>query len=89
MSQLTIYLPAPVEREVKAGARKAKLSVSAYISELVTKRSRQKKSTQWTKEFLSVLGSAPNFPQVNDSDLLPLDEPGLEPSSKRKSRKSR
>ncbi len=39
MAQLTIYLPLKLEAKVRAGARRAKKSLSAYIAERLDERS--------------------------------------------------
>jgi hypothetical protein len=77
MAQLTIYLPKETERKVKAGARKARTSVSAYIAKLVEGKRGQKVGAKanWPKEFLAVLGTWKDVPPRNDDDLLALDEP--------------
>jgi len=38
MAQITIYLPDEIEKRVKDEAKRARLSVSAYISSLATRR---------------------------------------------------
>ncbi len=55
MAQLTIYLPDDVEREVRAGARRAGKSVSAYLAELASKRKGGGKG--WPKGFRKLFGS--------------------------------
>ena len=54
MSQVTIYLPNDVERELRAAARKAKKSFSAYVVELATKKRARK---TWPRAFLETFGS--------------------------------
>lgn len=54
MSQVTIYLPDDVERELRAAAKKAKKSFSAYIAELATRRPVR---TSWPREFVETFGS--------------------------------
>ncbi len=55
MSQVTIYLPDELEKELRAGARKAGKSLSAYVAELAAgKKSRRGK---WSREFLATFGS--------------------------------
>lgn len=72
MAQLTIYLPEPVLRRLRAGARHAKKSVSAYVSELLTRRETR---AQWPKGFRELYGSCQGeLPDVAD---LPA-EPGPE-----------
>ncbi len=54
MSQVTIYLPDDVERELRAAARKAKKSFSASVVELATKKRARK---TWPRVFLETFGS--------------------------------
>ncbi len=55
MSQVTIYLPDELEKELRAGARKAGKSLSAYVAELASgKKARRGK---WSREFLATFGS--------------------------------
>lgn len=54
MSQVTIYLPDDVERELRAAARKAGKSFSAYLTELATRRRKPKKG--WPRAFLATFG---------------------------------
>lgn len=68
MSQLTIYLPAPVARKVRSDAKRAKKSISAYIADLVRGQGDKRRAAE------SLIGSAPTFSLVNDDDLLPLDD---------------
>ncbi len=55
MSQVTIYLPDDVERELRAAARKAGKSFSAYITELATRKKRAVRG--WPKAFLATFGA--------------------------------
>jgi len=72
MAQLTIYLPEPVLRRLRAGSRRAKKSVSAYVSELL---SRRESKAQWPDGFRELYGSCRGeLPDVAD---LPA-EPGPE-----------
>jgi hypothetical protein len=57
MAQVTIYLPKDVEKELRAGARRAKKSLSAYIVELATARQGPKRKKGWPKELLDLYGS--------------------------------
>jgi hypothetical protein len=53
MSQLTIYLPDPLLRELKDRARRQKLSVSAYLAALVR---RETSPPVWSDAFLASFG---------------------------------
>jgi hypothetical protein len=55
MSQVTIYLPDELEKELRAGARKAGKSLSAYVADLATRR--KARPNKWSREFLSTFGS--------------------------------
>ena len=57
MSQVTIYLPDDVERELRAAARKAGKSFSAYITERATRRKKPAKGKGWPRDFLATFGS--------------------------------
>jgi len=70
MAQLTIYLPDDVARSVKARARRAKKSVSAYLVSLASEGSARR--GRWPRTFLDTFGSwEGRFPRVDD----PLPEP--------------
>lgn len=56
MSQVTIYLPDDLERELRSAARKAGKSFSAYVVELATRR-KSVKGKGWPREFLATFGS--------------------------------
>lgn len=56
MSQVTIYMPDDVERELRAAARKAGKSFSAYITELAT-RKKPAKGKGWPRAFLATFGA--------------------------------
>lgn len=72
MSQLTIYLPDAVLRKLRAGARRAKKSVSAYVTDLLERRDRP---AEWPESFRKLYGSCGGgLPEVED---LP-PEPGPE-----------
>ena len=63
MGQLTIYLPDATEKAVKAAARRAKKTVSAYLAELAV----SKAPAQWPNGYEKVLGSgAGSFPELDD-----------------------
>jgi len=55
MSQVTIYLPDELEKELRAGARKAGKSLSAYVAELAKKK--KERPSKWSREFLATFGS--------------------------------
>lgn len=72
MSQLTIYLPDAVLRKLRAGARRARKSVSAYVTDLLERRN---KPTSWPPGFDKLYGSCRgSLPEVDD--IAP--EPGPE-----------
>ena len=74
MAQLTIYLPDAVEKKVRADARRAKKSVSAYITELATKKDRAGEHAAWRKALLALGGSwEGEFPEIHDAQPEPVD----------------
>ena len=60
MAQVTIYLDDVAERRVKAAARKAGVSVSRWVAELVENRTR----TDWPAEAQELAGAWPDFPDL-------------------------
>jgi hypothetical protein len=62
VAQITIYLDDTAERRVKAAARKAGVSVSRWVAELVENRTR----TEWPAEVLELAGAWPDFPDLED-----------------------
>ena len=63
MGQLTIYLPEATEKAVKAAARRAKKTVSAYLADLAI----AKAPARWPAGYDKVLGSwAGRFPDLDD-----------------------
>lgn len=56
MAQVTIYLPDEVARDVRARARRAGKSLSAYLTELARGRTAARDDA-WPKDFLELLGS--------------------------------
>lgn len=62
MAQVTIYLDDTAEKRVKAAARKAGVSVSRWVADLVEKRTR----TDWPAEVLELAGAWPDFPDPED-----------------------
>jgi hypothetical protein len=76
MAQLTLYVPDELARELKKEARKAHQSVSAYVvRKLSGDRSAAKAQADYVRAIRELAGSAPDFPDVDDSDLPPNDEP--------------
>jgi len=59
MAQVTIYLGDAADRRVKAAARKAGVSVSRWVAELVESRTR----TEWPAEARELVGAWPDFPE--------------------------
>ncbi|MFI5309034.1 MAG: hypothetical protein ACHQ53_16890 [Polyangiales bacterium] len=65
MSQLTIYLSEQVLRRLRAGARRARKSVSAYVAEMLEEGEPR---AQWPKDFRKLYGSCRgDLPDVDDS----------------------
>ena len=62
MAQVTIYLDDAAERRVKAAARKAGVSVSRWVADLVENRTR----TEWPAEVLELAGAWPDFPDPEE-----------------------
>ena len=60
MAQVTIYLDDAAERRVKAAARKAGVSVSRWVADLVENRTR----TDWPAEAREVAVAWPEFPDL-------------------------
>lgn len=60
MAHLTIYLNDDTERRVRKAARAAKVSVSKWVAERVTKSV----ETSWPPEFLALAGSFADFPDA-------------------------
>lgn len=56
MAQVTIYLPDDVARDVRARAKRAGMSLSAYITALAS-REKRTPAEEWPKDFLKLLGS--------------------------------
>lgn len=73
MAQLTIYLPDDVEKKVRLEARRAKKSVSAFITELATKKESRGSDAAWARQVAKLYGSwVGPFPEIDDP---PPDEP--------------
>jgi hypothetical protein len=62
MAQVTIYLDDAAERRVKAAARKAGVSVSRWVADLVEDRTR----TDWPAEARELAGAWPDFPDPQE-----------------------
>ncbi len=73
MGQLTIYLPEDVEKSVRAGARRARKTVSAYLADLAGGKARR---SGWPTAYAKVLGTwEGDFPELGDpppDDVEPL-----------------
>lgn len=65
MAQVTIYLDDAAERRVKNAARKAGISVSRWVAELLESRTR----TEWPAEARELAGAWPDFPDLDDIRL--------------------
>ena len=71
MAQLTLYLPDDLEKELKQAARRAKKSVSAYVTGLAEQQLRPR---QWSKAFLATYGSwKGKFPEVTELEFEKRD----------------
>jgi hypothetical protein len=62
MAHLTIYLSDDVERRVRKAANAAKVSISKWIADRVTKSV----ETSWPAEFLALAGAFPDFPDADE-----------------------
>jgi hypothetical protein len=62
MAQVTIYLDGDAERRLKATARKAGVSVSRWVGDLVQNRTRG----AWPAEAQELAGAWPDFPDLPD-----------------------
>ena len=69
MAQITLYVPDLVARKLRADARRAKKSLSAYVSELAAGRSERR----FPKWFFELAGSC------RGTLLIPDDPPPDEP----------
>jgi hypothetical protein len=77
MSRVTIHLPDALEKQLRAAAREAGKSLSAYVAELVSgKKSRR---SQWSREFLATFGSWEGSfeepPELDGWSVVSLDAP--------------
>jgi len=59
---LTIYLNADVEQRVRKAAKSAKVSVSKWAADRVTKSVER----SWPPEFLALAGAFPDFPDADE-----------------------
>lgn len=71
MAQITIYVPDDVARRLRQAARRAKKSLSAYLTELASGRLEPR---AWPKSFLELEGSCRGTLKAPQD--LPPDEPG-------------
>ena len=62
MALVTIYLDDAAERRVRAAARKARVSVSRWVADLVETRTR----TDWPEEVRQLAGAWPDFPDLEE-----------------------
>jgi hypothetical protein len=69
VAQITLYVPDPIARKLRADARRAKKSLSAYVSELAGGR-RERSFPKW---FLELAGTCRGTLVVPDDP--PPDEP--------------
>jgi hypothetical protein len=66
-------LPDDVEKKVRQDARRAKKSVSAFITDLATQRKRKPNDAAWARQVAKLYGSwEGRFPEIDDP---PPDEP--------------
>jgi hypothetical protein len=72
VAQITIYVPDPVARKLRRDAKKARKSLSAYLTDLAAGRSR---SSTWPRWFFELQGSC------RGSFTIPEDPPPEEPES--------
>jgi hypothetical protein len=64
MAQVTIYLPDAVEREVRQAAKRARKSVSAFLTDLARAHVRP---TAWPAAWADLYGSwAGELPEIED-----------------------
>jgi hypothetical protein len=67
MSQVTIYLPDELAAKLRREAKRLKLSLSAYVTQVATKEVGR---AAWPKGFLATYGSC-NLPE---REILPTEE---------------
>lgn len=61
MANITIYLPASVEKAIRKAAKASKQPVSRWISDRLV----QDLASGWSQRFLDAAGSWPDFPEVS------------------------
>jgi hypothetical protein len=62
MAHLTIYLNDETERRVRHAAKTAKVSVSKWVADRLSKSV----ESSWPPEFLALAGSFPDFPEADE-----------------------
>jgi hypothetical protein len=62
MAHLTVYLADDVEKQVRKAAKAARISVSKWVADRVTKSV----ETSWPPEFLALAGAFPDFPNAGE-----------------------
>ena len=70
MAQITIYIPDAVAQRLRSAARRAKKSLSAYLTELASGRCEHR---AWPKWFLDLQGSCRGTLKIPDDP--PPEEP--------------
>jgi hypothetical protein len=65
MANVTVYLPDEVEKKARRAARKARLSLSKWVSRQVSEAV-EAAPREWPPEFLAALGSCPDFPEIGE-----------------------
>lgn len=60
MGQLTIYLDAETEKQLKAAAKSARMPVSRWVAEAI----REKTERGWPQAILDLAGAWPDFPST-------------------------
>lgn len=71
MAQVTLYVDDETLRRGKQAAKSAGMSMSAWVSELIRQRTRQK----WPDELRELAGAWPDFPCVEEIRAGPTDTP--------------
>ena len=71
MAHLTIYLADDVEKQVRKAAKAAKLSVSKWVADRVTKSV----ETSWPPEFLALIGAFRISPMLAPAEGYGEDVP--------------
>lgn len=57
MTQLNFYVSDLIEKKIRAAAKKRKMTVSAYVAEIVKKEISAVSNTEWDEKFFSLAGS--------------------------------